>query len=173
MVAAGRLLKEEFGWANKGCGAHRLQTAVKHAISSVREVEVLLAHSRRLVAHFHRSSLATEALVKQQTAGTKTPLKLIQDCAHKMEQFVLHVGAFAGTQTTGHHSSGSRREEGRAPAHPEDKPLGAGQGGNDDLGAAGERNRYPRRGEIRDTLYSSADHQQGHQKMLHPCQFRW
>ena len=81
MVAAGRLRKEEFGWANEGCGAHRLQTAVKHAISSVREVEVLLAHSRRLVAHFHRSSLATEALVKQQTAGTKTPLKLIQDCA--------------------------------------------------------------------------------------------
>ena len=85
-----------------------------------------------------------------------------------MEQFVLHVGAFAGTQTTGHHSSGSRREEGRAPAHPEDKPLGAGQGGNDDLGAAGERNRYPRRGEIRDTLYSSADHQQGHQKCSTP-----
>ena len=78
MVAAGSILQEKFDWANEACGAHWLQTGVKHAIPSVREVKVLLSDSHNLVAHFHHSSLAIEALVKEQK-GT-TSVRFIQDC---------------------------------------------------------------------------------------------
>lgn len=78
MMAAGRDLECGDGWANVPCGAHRLQTVVRHAVSGVREVETLLAACRRVVSHFHHSSKSTDELLKEQ--GRDVSLKLIQDC---------------------------------------------------------------------------------------------
>lgn len=77
MMAAGRQLEEGEGWANVACGAHRIQTVVRHAVGEVREVETLLAASRRLVSHFHHSSKSTEELLKEQSGPS--PLKSVQD----------------------------------------------------------------------------------------------
>ena len=51
MEAAGRKLKEEEGWLSEACAAHRLQTAITHALQHVRSVQVVLARARKLVGH--------------------------------------------------------------------------------------------------------------------------
>ena len=79
---AGRILWEDMEWDSEVCVAHRLQTAIRHAID-VPQISKLTSSARRLVAHFRRSALATEALLrKQQTSVGKTPSvpkRLIQD----------------------------------------------------------------------------------------------
>ena len=62
VMAAGCTLEEEDSWANSTCGAHLLQTSVRHAFVSTRKVQVPLAVGRRLEFHFHHIALATELL---------------------------------------------------------------------------------------------------------------
>ena len=77
-------LRDEHGWDFQACAAHRLQTCIRHAISSSRPVSKLLAAARQMVGHFHHSAKSTEALnTKQQAMGsggkTGAPLRVVQD----------------------------------------------------------------------------------------------
>ena len=83
-MAASRILRDEHGWDFQACAAHRLQTCIRHAISSSRPVSKLLAAARQMVGHFHHSAKSTEALnTKQQAMGsggkTGAPLRVVQD----------------------------------------------------------------------------------------------
>ena len=82
MVAASRVLAEENSWESNVCMAHRLQTAIRHALD-VEAVTKLLARCRKLVGHFKHSCLAAEALANRQTQlnASQQPLKVIQDVA--------------------------------------------------------------------------------------------
>lgn len=80
MVAAGRLFRDNCDWHSQVCMAHGLQTVFRHALD-MKEVSVLLARSRRLVAHFKQSCLANEALTEKQKQlePSKQSLKVVQD----------------------------------------------------------------------------------------------
>ena len=77
-VSAGRLLMEKYGWDPLTCGAHRLQTCIRHSLDANRHLQTLLARCRRLVAHFNQSALEMERLAAHQ--HNNPPLKVRQDC---------------------------------------------------------------------------------------------
>ena len=80
---AGRLLFDEKSWYTEVCAAHRLQTAIKHAVNQP-QITKLLASARRIVLQFKHSALAMEALLKKQQVPSdkpKLPKRLVQDCA--------------------------------------------------------------------------------------------
>ena len=67
------------GYSHHPCYAHTLQLAIEDVLK-VPTINKALAHARRLVTHFSHSTIAVEALKKQQqTTGNQTPLMLIQD----------------------------------------------------------------------------------------------
>ena len=88
MVAAARCLYGECDWHSNVCMAHRLQTAVRHAMD-MKEVTKVLACSRKLVGHFKHSCLAAEALCDKQVQlnGSDIPLKVIQDAPTRWNSF--------------------------------------------------------------------------------------
>ena len=66
------------------CLRHTLQLAVKQS-SDIRAVSKILAHERRLVKYFHKSSNATYHLIENQNLLDLPP--------HKLKETALHVGA--------------------------------------------------------------------------------
>ena len=64
-VLAGKLLWDSNSWQSFVCAAHSLQNAIRKAFEK-RSIETLLAKSRRLVSHFKRSALASNALGEKQ-----------------------------------------------------------------------------------------------------------
>ena len=87
MVAAGRQLYHDLGYQSLVCTAHMLQTCLRHSFDSSQQIQKLLSQVRKLVGHFHHSTLATEALCARQIAhtdassssGEQRPVKVIQD----------------------------------------------------------------------------------------------
>lgn len=89
MVAAGKQLHEEINCESTACAAHMLQTCLRHSFDSSQQIQKLLTRARKLVGHFHHSTLATEALYAHQLAqsndrGTTSTIeqkavKVIQD----------------------------------------------------------------------------------------------
>ncbi len=63
-------------WESTVCAAHRLQTALKHALEDD-EISSMLSAARKLVGHFKHSTKATTALKVAQKS--KKPKKVIQD----------------------------------------------------------------------------------------------
>ena len=78
---AGAILFDDLDWESLVCACHRLQNAVKTALTNSGSLlDKLFAKSRKVVGHFHHSNLATEALLKEQReAGISRPKKLEQD----------------------------------------------------------------------------------------------
>ncbi|XP_065193157.1 zinc finger BED domain-containing protein 4-like [Sycon ciliatum] len=70
----------ENGWESNVCIAHRLQTAIRHALD-LDVVAKLLSRCRKLVGHFKHSCLAAGALESKQRQlnADAQPLKVIQD----------------------------------------------------------------------------------------------
>ena len=66
MVAARRQLDEEINCESTACAAHMLQTCLRHSYDSSQQIQKLLTRARKLVGHFHHSTLATEALYLHQ-----------------------------------------------------------------------------------------------------------
>ena len=66
MVAAGRQLPEEINCESTVRAAHMLQTCLRHSFDSSQLIQKLLTRARKLVGHFHHSTLATEALYLHQ-----------------------------------------------------------------------------------------------------------
>lgn len=71
-----KAIKEELQWRHFGCYAHTLNLIVKDALKAV---EPIITKVRTLVAHFKRSSSATQKLKEVQKQLGKDPLKLLQD----------------------------------------------------------------------------------------------
>ena len=67
---AGSILLDDMNWASFTCGAHRLQNAIKTALSNCAGsiLNELLTDCRKIVTHFRKSSLAGEALKQEQKA---------------------------------------------------------------------------------------------------------
>ena len=80
-IEFGELLFEEYGWRSFVCSAHRLQNAIKHALTrSAPSLENLVSSAQKIVAHFNKSTKANEALLdKQRENGEMNPVKLVQD----------------------------------------------------------------------------------------------
>ena len=66
MVATGRQLHEEINCESTVCAAHMLQTCLCHSFDPSQQIQKLLTRVRKLVGHFHHSTLATEALYANQ-----------------------------------------------------------------------------------------------------------
>ena len=89
MVAAGRQLHEEINCESTVCAAHIPQTCLLHSFDSSQQIQKLLTQARKLVGHFHHSTLATEALYAHQLVQIndrgststieKKAVKVIQD----------------------------------------------------------------------------------------------
>ena len=67
---AGSILLDDMNWASFTCGAQRLQNAIKTALSNCAGsiLNELLTDCRKIATHFHKSSLAAEALEQEQKA---------------------------------------------------------------------------------------------------------
>lgn len=79
-VLAGKLLLERYGWKTYVCAAHRLQNAIKYALTrTTKSLANLVRSCRRVVGHFNHSALHKQALVKKQDCAR--PVTLVQDCA--------------------------------------------------------------------------------------------
>ena len=66
-------LHEEINCQSTVCAAHMLQTCLRHLFDrhlfdSTQQIQKLLTLARKLVGHFHHSTLATEALYAYQLA---------------------------------------------------------------------------------------------------------
>ena len=88
MVASGRQLHDDLKCESVVCAAHMLQTCLRHSFDSSQQIQKLLSLARKLVGHFHHSTLATEALCAHQAAHSdgssssaveQRPVKVIQD----------------------------------------------------------------------------------------------
>jgi hypothetical protein len=66
-------------WQSVPCFAHTLQLGVNDGIATV-EIEEVVDACNRLVAHFHRSALATQSLWEKQTSLQMPQHRLIQSC---------------------------------------------------------------------------------------------
>ena len=76
-------MKSDLQWDSVVCACHKLQNAIKTALSRTGPLlEDIFAKCRKVVGHFKHSNLATEALLKEQRDfGIARPKKLIQDVA--------------------------------------------------------------------------------------------
>ena len=88
MVAAGRQLHNDLECESVVCATHMLQTCLQHSFDSSQHILRLFSQPRKLVGHFHHSTLATKALCTCQTAHSdgsssstvdQRPVKVIQD----------------------------------------------------------------------------------------------
>ena len=66
MVVGGRQLRKEINCESTVCAVHMLQTCLRHSFDSSQQIQKLLTRARKLVGHFHHSTLATEALYSHQ-----------------------------------------------------------------------------------------------------------
>lgn len=66
-------------WQSVLCFAHTLQLAVNDGMATV-EIDGVVDACNRLVAHFHRSALATQSLREKQTSLQMPQHRLIQSC---------------------------------------------------------------------------------------------
>lgn len=71
---------EHLQWTRFGCFGHRINLAVKKALS-IPELSKMLSKGRKLVTYYHQSSSATDVLKDKQLLlfDSTTTLKLIQD----------------------------------------------------------------------------------------------
>lgn len=76
---AGRLLFDLHGWASVQCAAHKLQLAVNKGLQ-INTIARAIAATRKLVAHFKHSSLATTQLAIRQEQMNVPTRKLKQEC---------------------------------------------------------------------------------------------
>jgi hypothetical protein len=81
MVLCMRLLKEDMSWESLRCSAHCLQLCINTSLSSVSTIESMIAHAKKLVAHFRHSVVCSEALKTRQKQMGIAEKKLIQSCA--------------------------------------------------------------------------------------------
>ena len=74
------ILNEEEGWTSFFCSAHCLQLCLKAGLN-INAVDRLISCSQKLVAHFHHSVVATEALKQKQQQMNVEGKKLVRCCA--------------------------------------------------------------------------------------------
>ncbi|CAH2207636.1 jg12313, partial [Pararge aegeria aegeria] len=80
-------------WKHYGCFAHSLNLIVKEAVIPI---QVTIEKVKKIVAHFKRSTQATEKLMKYQSnhLGMEQPKKLIMDVATRWNSTYLMVKRF-------------------------------------------------------------------------------
>ena len=79
-VRATDLLRIEKGWAGVNCSAHILQLCINDGFKNNTSIDRALGAARKLVGHFHHSTLATAELYKQQSQMNMNQQKLKIDC---------------------------------------------------------------------------------------------
>lgn len=67
------------GFASFECAAHALQSSLQAGLS-VRRIQTLLKAGKKIVQHFHHSTVAAEALRKKQRENNKSEKVLLQEC---------------------------------------------------------------------------------------------
>ena len=73
----------EKGWISVCCSAHMLQLCISDGFKSTTSIDRALGAARKLVGHFHRSTLATAELYKQQVQMNIDKQKLKMDCSNR------------------------------------------------------------------------------------------
>ena len=81
MRRASDLLYNEKGWNSICCSAHMLQLCISDGFKSTTSIDRALGAARKLVGHFHHSTLATAELYKKQLQMDKDKQKLKIDCS--------------------------------------------------------------------------------------------
>ena len=81
MRRASDLLYNEKGWNSICCSAHMLQLCISDGFKSTTSIDRALGAARKLVSHFHHSTLATAELYKKQLQMDKDKQKLKIDCS--------------------------------------------------------------------------------------------
>ncbi|XP_065892775.1 E3 SUMO-protein ligase ZBED1-like [Dysidea avara] len=76
MRRATDLLQIEKGWAGVNCSAHILQLCISDGFKNNTSIDRALGAARKLVGHFHHSTLATAELYKQQSQMNMNQQKL-------------------------------------------------------------------------------------------------
>ncbi|CAH1113759.1 unnamed protein product [Psylliodes chrysocephalus] len=96
-------IMNELNLKHFGCFAHTLNLIVNHSLD-IPEILSLLAKVRKVVAHFKRSALANEHIMKYQENMGNAPLKVLQDVAtrwnstyYMLERFLLLENALKST----------------------------------------------------------------------------
>ena len=80
MRRATDLLQIEKGWTRVNCSAHILQLCIGDGFKNNASIDRALGAARRLVGHFHHSTLAMAELYKQQSQMNMDQQKLKMDC---------------------------------------------------------------------------------------------
>ena len=80
MRRATNLLQIEKGWTGVNCSAHILQLCIGDGFKNNASIDRALGAARKLVSHFHHSTLATAELYKQQSQMNMDQQKLKMDC---------------------------------------------------------------------------------------------
>ena len=80
MRRASDILFNEKGWISVWCSTHMLQLCISDGFKSTTSIDRALGAARKLVGHFHRSTLATAELYKQQVEMNMGKQKLM-DCS--------------------------------------------------------------------------------------------
>ena len=80
MRCATDLLQIEKGWTGVNCSAHILQLCIADGFKNNTSIDRALGAARKLVGHFHHSTLATAELYKQQSQMNMNHQKLKIDC---------------------------------------------------------------------------------------------
>ena len=74
------ILNEQEGWTGFFCTAHCLQLCLKAGFS-INAIDRLISYAQKLVAHFHHSVVAIEALKGKQVQMNLAQKKLVKSCA--------------------------------------------------------------------------------------------
>ena len=81
MRRASDLLYNEKGWNSFCCSAHMLQLCISDGFKSRTSIDRALGAARKLVGHFHCSTLATAELYKKQVQMDMDKQKLKIHCS--------------------------------------------------------------------------------------------
>ena len=81
MRRASEILFNKKGWISVCCSAHMLQLCISNGFTSTTFIDRALGAARKLVGHFHLSTLATAELYKQQVEMNMDKQKLKMDCS--------------------------------------------------------------------------------------------
>ena len=79
MKAAMEILNEKCNWKSLHCAAHCLQLCILAGFS-INAIDRLLSAAKKIVAHFHHSVVASEALKQKQTQMSMSGKKLVTSC---------------------------------------------------------------------------------------------
>ena len=78
--AAMEILHEECNWKSLCCAAHCLQLCISAGFS-ISAIDRLLSAAKKIVTHFHHSTVASEALKQKQAQMNMSCKKLVTSCA--------------------------------------------------------------------------------------------